>query len=108
MNILKTIGIHRWNMFFLFTTPYNTYITPKKTNYIQYLPKKIETTTNVLMNKILFSSSIIMFVTKVGKKNNIQMKHFHLIIDPNVTLKNKLIKNIMTTIFLNYYKLVQI
>jgi hypothetical protein len=61
----------------------------------------MKNTTNVFMNEILFGSSIIMFVTKVGKKFNIQMKHFHLIIDPNVTLKNKLIKNIMTTIFLN-------
>lgn len=64
--------------------------------------------TNVLVNEILFGSSTIMFVTKVGKKINIQMKHFHLIIDPNVTFKNKLIKNIMTTIFLNYYKFVPI
>jgi hypothetical protein len=68
----------------------------------------MKNTTNAFMNEILFGSSIIMFVTKVGKKINIQMKHFHLIIDPNVTLKNKLIKNIMTTIFLNSYKIVQI
>jgi hypothetical protein len=45
---------------------------------------------------------------KLANLFNIQMKQFHLIIDPNVTLKNKLIKNIMTTIFLNYDKFVQI
>jgi len=52
-----------------FCSPFLTIhiLPPKNENYIQYLPKKMKNTTNVLMNEIFFGSSIIMYVPKVWK-----------------------------------------
>ncbi len=89
----------------LFNISCNTNIIFKKLEFIFNSYIFFLNNTRILINKILFNTFISISLTKIFKTPKIQMKHFHLIVEPNVTQKEKeyiLIKHFMTTIFLNY------
>ncbi len=60
--------------------------------------------TSIPINKFFFNTFTSISLTRILKTPKIQMKHSHLIFEPNVTpkKKNNLIRHFVTTIFLNH------
>jgi hypothetical protein len=85
----------------------------KKTrNHIQYLHFFLKNNTNGRVNEILSNPFTSIPLIKNFKNPKIQMEHSHLIVEPNVTLYIYIIyfrlNTFLTTIFLNYWRFVQI
>ncbi len=74
----------------LFNASCNINITKKNRNRIQYLQFFLKNNINVRVNEILSNPFTLIPLIKVFKNPKIQIKHSHLIVEYNVTQKNKI------------------